>query len=260
MLPVRHREEEEARADEPEEIRGLTKRALHARLNVEYYIPECTSRGINRTYLVGVFTGAHYRIPLIEYRRFDAELTPTLKRRVPLLCLQESATKLTSLLAELRQPPFGFPPGVYPEETWFFNVARYVDRSNICGFFLSGLPAARPPECLTARMMAAKRAAEEYLMGERDLLANSLIYNKVKDVWETQKRLTAKRIEIGALLAHGRDLEERANSEEANLASRLTDTALAIFTHGNGVENADQIFHEENGNAHRLQLNQISSM
>jgi hypothetical protein len=109
-------------------------------------------------------------------------------------------------------------------------------------------------------MMAAKKAAEEYLMGERDLLANSLIFNKVKEVWETQKRLTAKRIEIGALLAHGRDLEEKANSEEANLASRLTDTALAIFTHGNGVENADQIFHEENGNAHRLQLNQISSM
>lgn len=260
MLPVRPREEEEARADEPEEIRTLTKKALHAKLNGEFYIPECASRGVNRAYLVRVFTGTNYRIPLLEYKRFEAELTPAMKKRVPLLCLQESSTKLTRLLEELRQPPFGFQNGVYPEEAWFFNVARFVDRSNICGFFMSGLPAAMSPDCLTARMVTAKKGAEDFLMGERDLLAKPLIYNKVKEVWESQKRLTAKRVEITALVAHGRDLEEKANNEESTLNTKLMEAALSIFTHGNGMENPDQIFHEQDGNAHRLQLNQISEM
>jgi hypothetical protein len=260
MLPVRPREEEEARADEPQEIRNLTKKALHAKLNGDFYIPECTSRGVNRAYLVGVFTGTNYRIPLIEYKRFEAELTPAMKKRVPLLCLQESATKLTMLLEEMRQPPFGFPRGVYPEEAWFFDVARFVDRSNICGFFMSGLPAVIAPECLTARMVAAKKAAEVFLMGERELLTKPLIYNKVKEVWESQKRLTAKRVEIVALVAHGRDLEEKASNEESSLNTKLMEAALAIFACGNGMDNPDQIFHEQNGNAHRLQLNQISTM
>jgi hypothetical protein len=70
MLPVRHRENEEAHENEPEEIREITKKAIHTRLNNEYYIPEIPSRGVNRAYLVGVFTGEHFRIPLLEYKRF----------------------------------------------------------------------------------------------------------------------------------------------------------------------------------------------
>ena len=60
MIPIRHNNDEEARANEPEEIRKLTKKALHTRLSNEYYLPDHTTRGVNRDYLVGVYTGRYF--------------------------------------------------------------------------------------------------------------------------------------------------------------------------------------------------------
>lgn len=76
MLPIRPNEREAIRLQEPEEIRDLTKKALHARLENEYYLPEQSARGVNRAYLVGIFTGQFYRVLLLDWKRFDAELTP----------------------------------------------------------------------------------------------------------------------------------------------------------------------------------------
>lgn len=261
MIPIRHNNEEEARADEPEEIRKLTKKLLHARLSNEYFLPDHTTRGVNRVYLVGVFTGAHYRVPLLEFKRFDAELTPAQKKRCPILCGVDAVTKINRLLQETNRPQLGFHAGVYPDETWFLNMARFIDRTCVTGIFLEPLPNAVAPDCVSTRMATAKRAAEEFLMGERDLLANVSIFNQVKEVWESQKRLVAKRMEVEALIEHGRSVEQKMHEEESYLNSKLMTTSMSIFAFGHNLENpADQIFHEENGNAHRLQLAQITQM
>jgi hypothetical protein len=263
MIPIRPNNEEEVRANEPEEIRKLTKKALHTRMSNEYFLPEHTTRGINRAYLVGVFTGQYFRVPLLEFKRFDAELTPAQKKKCPILCGIDAVTKIDRLLAETGRSPLGFPEGLYPDEKWFISIARYIDKASITGIFLEPIPDAVFPNCVSARMSTAKRAAEEFLMGghHRDLLSNTSIYNQVKEVWESQKRLVARRMEVNSLMAHGRVVEGKMNDEEAYLNSKLLNTAMSIFTFGNNLDNpADQIFHEEDGNAHRLQLAQITQM
>ena len=260
MLPVRHRENEEAHDNEPEEIREITKKALHARLNNEYYIPENNSRGVNRAYLVGVFTGNHFRIPLLDFKRFEAELTPNMKKKTPMLNGIDALTKLNRLLVETGRHELGFVQGLFPDETWFFDVARFVDRANVAALFLASLPGAPPPDCLTSRMTAAKRAAENYLMADRDLLGKPIVFNKVKDIWEGQKKLIARRNELETLVVQGRSVQVKVHEEEAALNTEVMQASMAIFTYGNNMDNPDQIFHEEDGNAHRLQINQISQM
>lgn len=261
MMPSRHHTEDDARADEPQETRELTKKALHARLSNDYYVPDHKHRGVNRAYLVGVFTGAHYRIPLLEFKRFDAELTPSQKKKCPILCGSDAVVKINRLLEETHRPGLGFAPGVFPDEVWFLNVARFIDKANVTGIFFESIPDAVSPDCISTRMTTAKRAAETYLMGEQDLLANASIYQQVKQVWESHKRLVARRMEVQALVTHGRQVEQRMNEEEGQLNSKLLKTAMTIFSYGNNLDNpADQIFHEEDGNAHRLQLAQITQM
>ena len=261
MIPVKPHNEEEARLHEPEELRKLTKKALHTRLSEEYYLPDHTTRGVNRDYLVGVFTGAYFRVPLLEYKRFDAELTPAQKKKCPILCGADAVVKINHLLQETGRSELGFPHGLYPDEKWFLGIARYIDKTCITGIFLDVIPDAPLLNCISARMVRAKRACEEYLMGERELLAQPLIYNQVKEVWESQKRLVARKIDFNALIVHGRSVEEKMNDEESYLNARLLGAAMSIFTHANNLDNpADQIFHEANGNAHRLQLAQITEM
>ena len=71
-------------------------------------------------------------------------------------------------------------------------------------------------------MVRAKRATEVFLMGQHNLLTDVPIYNQVKEVWESQKRLVARRMELESLMAHGRSVEEKLRDEESYLNSKLT--------------------------------------
>lgn len=260
MLPIRPGQAEDARADEPEETKTLTKKVLHVRLSNEYYLPDHITRGVNRAYLVGVFTGAHWRVPLLEWKRFDAELTPAQKKKAPIMSGSNAIERINHFLEENNRRSLGFAAGVFPDEKWFLNVARFIDKTNATGLFLEALPGAPAPACITSRMMAAKKAAEEFLLGQRNLLASPTIFHQVKEVWESTKKLTARRAELGALIEHGREVETKVREDEDKLQSRLLQASMTIFTFGNQIENPDQIFHEENGNAHRIQVNQITEM
>ena len=124
----------------------------------------------------------------------------------------------------------GFPEGLYPDEKWFLGIARYIDKPSVTGIFLEPITDAVPFDCISTRMVRVKRSAEDYLMGERDLLGNTSIYNQVKEVWESQKRLVAKRMEVNSLLAHGRTVEQRLHEEEACLNSKVLNASMSIFT------------------------------
>lgn len=259
-MPIRHNADDIAHENEPAQVRDLTKKALYARLNNEWYIPECASRGVNRRYLVGVFTGEYFRVNTLEFKRFDAELTPAQKKKAPILNGADAVRKINKLLQETQRPILGFASNMIPEEIWFINVARYIDKQNLCGIFTEALPGAPGLDCESQIMAIAKRNAERFLLGDRNLLANKYIYAELKEVWEHQKKIAGKRIELQALAEHGRALELKINDDEAQIHARLLKASLTIFSHGNGVNNSDNIFHEENGNAQRLQLNEITQL
>lgn len=139
------------------------------------------------------------------------------------------------------------------------DVARFIDKSNMCGIFFEAVPGAPRLNCTSERMARAKRSAEEYLMAG-NMLAVPQIYQHVKEVWECKRKLIAKQMELNALLEHGQELELARNEENSKLTAKLLQASLAIFARGNNIEEPDQIFHEVEGNDHRTQLNQITQM
>ena len=86
--------------NEPPAIRGLSKNQLYLLLGETYLLPALDSKGLNRTYLVGVYTNHHFRLNLIDHKRFEAELTPQQVKKTGLVNLAYILRKLNALLQE----------------------------------------------------------------------------------------------------------------------------------------------------------------
>ena len=218
-------------------------------------LPDYNSIGLNRAYLVGVYTGAHYRIPIMAYKHFVVDLTPAQQKKAPVLFCGQLVEKINQLLVETNRPRLGFDAGIVPEENWLLGVARHVDRGNLLGVFMEPVLEANQIQalnCLSQQMLAAKSNAQDFLLGDHNLLANGNIYKQVEAVHQLSKRLSGHRKELEALVAQGRALEQKVNTEQADLNDKLYKTAVSIFTHGNRLDNPAEIFMEETGPQHRL--------
>lgn len=260
MMPHRRNRDEEARADEPAETRDLTKKNLYKRLAEDWYLPDNNSRGITRTYLVGIFTNAHFRVGLVEMKQFLATLTSAQLKKAPYHSTANALAKINTLLAEMGLRPLGFPAGVIPEDGWLMNIARFIDRENISGLFLQAVPGFQNPDTQSGRMYRAKQRAEDFLLGADRLLENRQVYATVEEIWESQKRLVAKECERQVLQQQLVNVEQRMVEERAVLGNAINQASMTIYTFGNNVDNADRIFMEDEGERARLQLNEISNM
>jgi len=259
MMPVQRGQNNRINDDEPEEIRLVSKKALLERLKEEYYLPNDMSRLLRR-YLVGVYTGEYFRVRLVEIKHFQAELTPRQLKKAPILNNADAYAKLNAILREQGRPPLGYAAGTMPEESWFINVARFIDKQNVTGIFLVELPGAPQINSESQRMLDAKKAAEDYLLNDNHLLGNQIIYTQVREVWESQKRLTSKLRDVESALEALDAARARVTDEETKLQSKLMGAALTIFTVGNG-RNADRIFlPEEDGPRFRLQIQEITTL
>ena len=95
---------------------GITKSALWQNLNNQYKMMPKDSKGCNLTYCEGVRDGQFYRLELLVYKRFAAELLPMHTAKQQYLNLQSVILRFGRLLAERGQPPLGFNDGVVLDE------------------------------------------------------------------------------------------------------------------------------------------------
>ena len=259
MRPTRPENNRIANEHEPAAIRGISKKKLHEMLCDEYFLPGNDSRGITRDYLVGVYTNVHFRIPLLEIKHFQADLTPGQLKKAPVLYCGQLVTKINRILEETHRRPLGFPPGVIPEEDWLVAVTRFVDRSNCLGIFLDAIPGAPLLECETQRMIIAKRNAEDFVLGNDQLLLNNKIFKDVTGIHDHSKRVAGHRQELQALFDQGAALERKLAIEEADLNDKLYKAAVSVYSHGRHINDPADIFVEGNevGMQHRLQIQDL---
>ena len=187
-MPIRPNQDA-GNANEPEAIRNMYKNQIYAQLSNQYLLPSLNSKGVNRGYVVGVYSGNFFRVAVLEIKRFEAELTPEQTVKAPIMKYNEILHKVTRLLVEFNQPPLGFAEGACPEEAWLMRIARYIDRQNLSGIFTLSIPNAPQIDSLSQRMRIAKENALNFLLGG---LNNNLVYKDVMKLWESQKRLTAE--------------------------------------------------------------------
>ena len=215
--------------EEPAEIRNLTKKALHARLSEEYFLPANNARGVTRTYLVGVYTNRHYRIGLFDMQRFMAELTPQHMKKAPYINSNDVKAKVQVLLREHQMPELGYPNGVIPDEMWLLQMARMLDQTNSTSIFTMAIPNAEVPDILTHRMHTAKRNAEQIVLRRPGHMADPKVFREIEAIWNSQKRLTNKRREVLALQAMLQEATNKQDQEAGHLAAYLNEAAATIY-------------------------------
>ena len=257
MLPIIF-QEEQANANEPEEIRGLTKTKLYDLLLETCMLPSNDSKGVTRTYLVSVFNNQVLRLRNVDILRFEAELPASACKKTVFVNLNDVAHRLNVILDQLNERPLGFPAHLAPEEKWLMRVVRFAGQFNVLGIFANPLPNPREQDFLSLRIYRAKRQAEQYLMGQGNLLRNGRVFAQVKEVAENKRRLSLKQGDLQELEDQVANLNLRIHSAQGLLQSSILRAAMTIMAVGNDLEDTDQIFIEgEQQVNYRGQLQQI---
>ena len=250
----------QAAQDEPAAIRNLTKNQLYLLLSETYLLPGIESKGLNRTYLVGVFTDQHFRLNLLEYKRFEAELTSAQQKKTNLVNLAYILRKLNALLAEQGRRPLGFPDFIIPEESWLTKVARFVDRKNVMEFFQAAIDPMGVPNTLSERVHSGRSGAYRFLFEGNALLDNQKVYHSVKDISESYRRIISRRIDLEDLEQQLNGMRVRLHDEEAVLKANIFKSATTIVAIAQQDNfNPDDLYMEGNdrGLANRVQLQEV---
>lgn len=248
--------------NEPPEIRNLSKHSLYNLLGEEYFLPPLDSKGVNRAYLVGVYTNRNYRVPLMDYKRFEAELTPAQMKKTALVNLAYILRKLNSLLREKGEHQLGFPDFIVPEESWLCKVARYVDRRNLMEFFSAQVQNFQHPTIESERIHLGRTFAFQFIFNGNNLLQNSKVFNAVKEISETYRRIISKRIDLEEITFARQQCIAKLAEEEGALKGHLVKGATTIISVANEQFNPEDIYVEgaEQGNVGRVQLAEMTRL
>lgn len=234
MLPDRPEANGEGNPNEPPEIRGLNKKELHEYLHERWHLPPHNARGVTRDYLVKVHLNQVFRINDVELKQFLANLTKKMTKKVPLINSTDVKAKVEMMLSELALPPLGYPPNIIPDETWLLNVARFMDRTNIAAIFKKDIPDSEALDIPTARMKAAKVNCERYLLTADGLLHHTDVFEAVKAIFYSHKRVNNKNSEVQALQARLQVANRQLQEERVRLQGYLEQAATTVYRRGTG--------------------------
>ena len=117
-------------SEEPE-TRHLDKRELYNMLAHRLYLPPLTSRGVTRDYLLKVHREQYFRVPLLELKHFEVELTPAMMKRVGLQNNALLMKKLNALLVSRKQKELGFETFDPPDEVDTVQAGMALPRSKV---------------------------------------------------------------------------------------------------------------------------------
>ena len=254
------RPSQQANDNEPAVIRGKTKNQLYTMLAEEWFLPSVDSKGVNRQYLVSVFKGEVLRLPLMEIKRFEVELTPMQQKRTGLVNLTYTLSKLNVLLGEMDLKPLGFPQWVVPEEVWLTKIARFIDKKNVMEFFSQTLEPINIPSNMSERVHDARQAVFKFVFDNNNLMQNHKVYQAVKEISDTYRRIISKTIDLEDLEHQKKEMSIKLSEEEAHLKSSLLRASTTIMAIAEEDFNPDQIYLEGGNQQNRLKLAEISKL
>lgn len=247
---------------EPAQIRTKTKKQLYDQLAEELLLPSLNSKGLNRKYLVAVYKKDVYTLNRLDYRRFEAELSPNQLKKNNLTNLAYILKKLNAILREKGEKTLGFPDHWVPEEEWLVKVARYVDRKNVMEFFKLSLPTREPNVSDTDKLHQARANAHVYLFGGNNLMSNNKVYMGLKEISELYRKVINKKIDIEALEASRTTMYSKLAEEEALLKSCIMRTATTVVATAESTFDPDEIYVDDNETSarHRHQLCDVAKL
>lgn len=122
---------EKGQITEDLETRNLEKKELYDLLAHKYYLPPYHSRGVTREYLLKVYRGQCYRVPLMELKHFEVELTTKMTKRVGVQNNGLLVRKLNILLESKNLHSLGFDEFDPPEQVNSSNTVLAISASKV---------------------------------------------------------------------------------------------------------------------------------
>lgn len=248
-------------AEEPAQYRGITKALMYTTLSDQYLLPAVDSKGVNKQYLIQIAEGLCYRLPILDFKRFEIDLVPKHWKKVSYLNLSILVQKLNSLLRERNELELGFPANIVPEETWLIKVTRYLDQENLLEIFVHACPHPIPVDTLTRRVHQAKVIAQNFLFGQNPALRSPKIVAQLEEISDIGRRIYNRRTELLDLQRYIIGLEGKIVEDEALLRSGITKASVQILSVGQRLNAEDDIFIDgEDGQEFRQSLTEISRL
>lgn len=229
MQPIKPERRQRGADDEPPETKDLTKKKLHERLSIDWFLPPNEARGVTRIYLVQVFRGQVFRVPLLEMQHFMADLHKDHMKKAPYINSLDAKIKVQALLRERNMPPLGYPDSVVPEEDWLFQVARKLDQNNSTAIFLKAIPNPAIGNNHSELMLRAKKNAERINILTPGYDKIPAFYSLLIEVWNAHKRATNKHREVQTLQWQLEQAMAKRDQEEVGLKAALNMAANDLY-------------------------------
>lgn len=223
-----------SRPGESQSQRG-EKKTLYSQLSELYFLPPRDSTGVSKKYLDQVKKGRVFRVELKKMKRFLAELTPSQLKRSLYTCKFEAYSKIDKLLVEREMLGLGFEEGHVPDGAWLYNVARYLDRENLCGLFRVSLCEAGDGPTNTEKLYKAQRHAEKVLLADSGLGKRPEIKTNLDDLQQAHKRLVSRQAEQGNLAIYMMVIERQVDKDKESVERLLASSSLVVYQTGKRV-------------------------
>lgn len=238
---------------EDPDTKFLDKKELHTSLAHRFYLPPCHSKGVTREYLLKVHKDQVFRVPILELKHFEVELTTSQTKRIGLTNNSLLVRKLNALLLTRGQQELGFDEYESPDEvgkpdkTWLYRVARYIDKSNLLEFFEAPVNTEDFTNSATnpiSRVYFGRLKASKYFFRLPEAKKDKKLWENLRAISNQYKVYLGQRLMADKLRA---DLDE-ATRKTADIGRQLDDLiSRAAFTY-TGIENpqfrADLIIHD----------------
>ena len=125
-------------------------------------------------------------------------------------------------------------------------------------FFSQSLEPINHPEIMSEKVHSARQAAFKFIFDNNNLMENHKVYQAVKEITETYRRIISKTIDLEDLEHQKKEQTRRLLEAEANLKSSLLRASTTIMAIAETGFNPEQIYMEGGGNQqNRLQMAEI---
>lgn len=228
----------DALVQEGPETRGLSKQGLYNLLAEQWLLPSSESKGVCRPWLIQVHRGEVFRVPLLAYKRFEADLTPQHFKRNSLTSLGYLVIRLNALLNIRGHRQLGFPQFCVPEETWVVKVARFADPHNILEFFtrcVQPLQAVGFDHDMVDRIHVARTLLHRTVLVQPGYMQQSSVFEALVKISELQRKVLAKEFEVEETVTKERAARAELTSVEAAKRDAIVKASTLIY----GIENPD---------------------
>lgn len=230
-----HRTERQAdnRADEGPDTKPLSKQKLYTMLAEQYLLPSIDSKGVSRSYLLQVHRDQVFRVGLVEYKMFEANLIPSHFKRNGLTSLGVLVNKINRILATRRRNELGFPQHCIPEEDWLIKIARCIDPHNLMEFFVRDIePLVQLPNNPTNmdRIHVARTILHRQALINPGLMRNNLVYDSLLKVSELRRKQDAAEVELAEITARERRVRTEFSTHQAAVRDGIVKASTLIYS------------------------------